>query len=125
MNLTRSRIGLGWTLSTAVLISLVTLSCAVMSSAPRQSDVENPEDKESKFIKPEAIEGCYEVGTLTWRPDLKLGEDAEFITPPRRIHISAEHGSEGFEKDWLLGPTCTRSYSKYPSRILLGSKGTK
>jgi len=62
----------------------------------------NPEDKESKSIKPENVQGCYELGTLTWRPDLKLGEDEVFIKPPHRIQILTERGSKTFEKNGYL-----------------------
>jgi hypothetical protein len=86
----------------AVLLGLLTLFCAGLSYAPKRLAGESPQDKESKLIKPEIIQGCYELGTLNWRPDLKLGEDAEFITPPRRIQISAEHGGKGFEQDSYL-----------------------
>jgi hypothetical protein len=55
-----------------------------------------------EVLKPEAISGCYELGALNWRPDLRLGEDAEFITPPRRIEILAEHGTKGFEQNGYL-----------------------
>jgi len=86
----------------AVLISLLALFCIGLSSAPKRLAGESLQDRESKFIKPEIIQGCHELGTLNWRPDLKLGEDAEFITPPRRIQILAEHGSKGFEQDGYL-----------------------
>jgi hypothetical protein len=89
-------------LRTALPIGLATLFCIGASSAQKQSAGQNPEDKESKFIKPETIQGCYELGTLTWRPDLKLGEDGEFITPPSRIQILAERGNKGFEQEGYL-----------------------
>ena len=34
--------------------------------------------------------------------ELKLGEDMEFITPPKRIQIFGEHGSRGFETNGYL-----------------------
>jgi hypothetical protein len=33
---------------------------------------------------------------------LHLGEDLEFVTPPSRIQILAEHGSKGFESNGYL-----------------------
>jgi hypothetical protein len=86
----------------SILIGLVTLFSVGINSAPKQAAAGNPEGKESTFVKPEMIQGCYELGTLTWHPDLKLGEDMEFITPPRRIEILAEHGSKGFEQNGYL-----------------------
>jgi hypothetical protein len=85
-----------------VLIGLSSLFCAAIISAPRQSVGQKPEADEPKSVKPESIQGCYDLGTLSWKPDLKLGEDQEFITPPQRIQILAERGSTGFEKNGYL-----------------------
>jgi hypothetical protein len=85
-----------------VLIGFSSLFCLAIISAPRQSVGQRPEVEESKFIKPESIQGCYDLGTLSWKPDLKLGEDETFITPPQRIQILAERGSVGFEKNGYL-----------------------
>lgn len=64
-----------------------------------------PTGKESVLLKPETIQGCYELGVLKWQPDLKLGEDAIFITPPSRIQLLAEHGTKGFEnRGYLVRP---------------------
>jgi ribosomal protein S28E/S33 len=86
----------------AVLVGLLILFCVGISSAPKQTAGENPKDKESKFIKPELIQGCYQLGTLNWRPDLKLGEDEVFITPPQRIQILTERGINAIEKNGYL-----------------------
>lgn len=85
-----------------LLVGLSSLFCVGISSAPKQSVQQNPKEKESKFVKPETIQGCYELGTLSWKPDLKLGEDEEFITPPQRIQMMTERGSIGFEKNGYL-----------------------
>ena len=88
----------------ALLIALLTpLSVSFESnSAAGQLPGPNREDKESQFIKPESIQGCYELGVLEWQPDLKLGGDAAFITPPKQIQILAQRGTSGFEKDEYL-----------------------
>jgi hypothetical protein len=81
--------------STRPLVSLLTLVCPGVRSAPRQSTGANPKEKESKFIMPEAIQGCYELGTLNWKPDLQLDKDElVFITPPARIELLAKRGTE-------------------------------
>jgi hypothetical protein len=56
-------------------------------------------DKDLKLIKPEEVIGCYELGVLEWKPDLRLGEDLEFITPPTRIQLFAEHDTDGFDRE--------------------------
>ena len=85
-----------------LLIGLSGLFCVGVISAPRQSVEQKTEQKESKSVKPEAIQGCYELGALSWKPALKLGEDEVFITPPQRIQLLAEPGSVGFEKNGYL-----------------------
>ena len=56
-------------------------------------------------LKPEDVHGCYEIALSEWKPDLRLGEDAKFITPPSRISLSMERGSRGFEAEgYLLRP---------------------
>lgn len=52
-------------------------------------------------ISAEAIQGCYEIGKLDWHPPFK-GDDVVFITPPERIQILAERGTQGPEKDQYL-----------------------
>jgi hypothetical protein len=86
-----------------LLVSLLTLVCAGVRSVPRQSTGANPKEKESKFIKPEIIQGCYELGALNWKPDLQLDKDeAAFIIPPERIELLAKRGTEGREKNGYL-----------------------
>jgi hypothetical protein len=103
-----------------VFIGFSSLFCAAIISAPRQSIGKNPEAEESKFVKPESIQGCYDLGTLSWKPDLKLGEDRKFITPPQRIQILAERGSVGFEKP---SAACARLSQEYSHCFLLGIHG--
>lgn len=86
----------------AVLIGLSNLFCVGITSTPRQSAERNQQEKEKKFVRPETVQGCYELGALSWKPDLKLGEDEVFITPPQRIQILAERGSIGFERNGYL-----------------------
>jgi hypothetical protein len=85
-----------------LFIGLSGLFCVGVNSVPRQSVEQETEQKESKSVKPEAIQGCYELGALSWKPDLKIGEDEVFITPPQRIQLLAEPGSVGFEKNGYL-----------------------
>lgn len=66
-------------------------------------------------ISPEAIQGCYEVGKLEWHPKFE-GDDAVFITPPERIQLLAERGTQGFEKDQYLvrpAPGFPKSIHRY------------
>jgi hypothetical protein len=84
-----------------LVIGLLGLLSVGVSSTPKPQTVQNPDDKD--FIKPETIQGCYDLGTLNWRPDLRLDKDeAVFITPPERIELLAERGTQGREKNGYL-----------------------
>lgn len=58
--------------------------------------------RDDKLLNPEAVQGCYELTLSPWFPDLKLGEDEEFITPPHRIQLFAKKGTEGQEAQGYL-----------------------
>ncbi len=91
----------------AVVVGLFSLwSCSARNGTVQdRPDGRDSDQEKSQLIKREAVQGCYEFETLIWRPDLRLGEDKEFITPPPRIQIFAEHGTVGFEQDgYLLRP---------------------
>jgi hypothetical protein len=53
--------------------------------------------EQPKLAEPENIQGCYELTLSAWRPNLNLGEDAVFLTPPHRIQLFAERGTQGWE----------------------------
>jgi hypothetical protein len=54
---------------------------------------------------PEAISGCYEMKVSDWQPRLPLEGDAEFITPPDRIHLELEKPERGWRKgSYLVRP---------------------
>jgi hypothetical protein len=76
------------------------MQCVVI--AQDRAKTPDPKQKASNLTKPKTIKGCYEFGELVWQPDLKLGEDAEFIRPPARIQLLDEHGSTGFEANGYL-----------------------
>lgn len=58
--------------------------------------------QDDKFIKPEAVQGCYELTLSPWFPGLRLGEEEEFITPPARIQLFSEKGSTGLESNGYI-----------------------
>jgi hypothetical protein len=55
-----------------------------------------------QLVPPEKIQGCYELTLSDWRPNLKLGEDAMFITPPHRVQLFAERGTKGWEAEGYI-----------------------
>jgi len=63
------------------------------------------EQRKPELVKPESIQGCYELTLSAWRPNLSLGEDAVFVTPPPRIQLFAERGTQGWEsKGYVVKP---------------------
>jgi hypothetical protein len=53
-------------------------------------------------VKPDAVQGCYELTISAWRPNLNIGEDKVFITPPHRIQLFAEKGTRGWEAEGYI-----------------------
>jgi hypothetical protein len=60
------------------------------------------EQRKPELVKPENIQGCYELTLSAWRPNLNLGEDAVFVTPPHRIQLFAERGTQGWESEGFV-----------------------
>lgn len=80
------------------LTARILVICVLGLSAP----ILTPQEKSKRdlqLVKPESIQGCYDLSLSELRPKLKLGEDAEFITPPRRIQLFAEKGTKGWEAE--------------------------
>jgi len=85
----------------ACAMSFVFVSGATVSAQDPASPQGNTK-RDDKLLKPEAIQGCYELTLSPWFPYLKLGEDEEFITPPHRIQLFAIKGTEGREAEGYL-----------------------
>jgi len=78
-----------------------------------------------KPVSPEALQGCYELTLSPWFPDMKLGEDEQFITPPPRIQLFAEKGTDGPESNgYLVRPAPGVPPSVHSSTYWM-PKGTK
>jgi hypothetical protein len=86
------------------LIFLLSVALVLVLLSPTASPQKGKKD-ESRNMKPEDVQGCYDLTLSEWKPNLHLGEDAEFITPPRRIELFAKRGTKGFEKgEYLVRP---------------------
>src|SRR5258708_3460116 len=60
------------------------------------------EQQKPQLVKPENIQGCYGLTLSGWRTNLNLGEDAVFITPPHRVELLAERGTQGWESHGFI-----------------------
>ena len=79
--------------STTLILTLLLVSYATPTAASH-----------SRLISPEAVQGCYQIGKLEWHPKFE-GDDLVFITPPERIQVLAQRGTEGREKgEYLVRP---------------------
>lgn len=58
--------------------------------------------QEKQIVKPESVQGCYELTLSEWRPNVKLGDDAREITPPHRIQLLSERGTQGWEAEGYI-----------------------
>ncbi len=45
--------------------------------------------------------GCYELQLGRWWP-WGMGEDTQFATPPQRVELRLQHGTDGFEQNGLV-----------------------
>lgn len=81
-----------------VFFCSMSLALGSVCGAPQDTGARAAE----KLVSPEALQGCYELTLSPWFPDMKLGEDEQFITPPARIQLFAEKGTEGPESNGYL-----------------------
>jgi hypothetical protein len=54
------------------------------------------------LIQPEQVAGCYTLTLSTWRPNMNLGGDEIFATPPPVIQMFTARGKQGFESDGFI-----------------------
>jgi len=66
---------------------------------------EDPAQAEAALPAPESLQGCFKLKMSPWRPDLHLGRDSAYITPPRAIQLFAEQGTKSIETNgYVLRP---------------------
>jgi len=71
-----------------VCLILLVVAPAVAQDTSAQS---KPNEK---LLNPEAIQGCYELALSPWFPEMRLGDEEQLITPPARVQLFAEKGTE-------------------------------
>ena len=78
-----------------ILATVCALSClAQTNQEPVGAKTQPPPD-------PVPFVGCYELTLGRWWP-FGFGGDNEYVTPPSRIRLLSERGTEGFEQGNLL-----------------------
>lgn len=78
---------------TVLLVAVAWPDCCAQSSASGNS--QQTQTTVSSFV------GCYELTVGRWWP-WGFGSDDRFFTPPRRVRLLAEHGTDGWEQNGLL-----------------------
>lgn len=78
------------------------VSAFPIAVAARKANTQSNPKQDEKHIRPEAVQGCYDLTLSPWFPEMKLGDDEEFITPPTRIQLFAEKGTEGWESEGYI-----------------------
>lgn len=79
-------------------IALILLACCLHAAptvAQREKSPAAQQDQTAPFV------GCYELKLGRWWP-WGYGGDSPFVTPPKRVQLLAERGTEGFEQDGFL-----------------------
>jgi hypothetical protein len=78
-----------------------------------------------KSVTPEAVQGCYVLTLSPWFPPMKLGDDEQLITPPPRIQLLAEKGTEGEESRGYLVRAAPGAQPSIHSSMYWLPKGSK
>jgi hypothetical protein len=78
------------------LVCSALLLCLVQCFGGSSVSVVSAQDKTKRdlqVVKPEHIQGCYELTLSPWQPNLHISEDYEFI-----VQLLAERGTQGWEQ---------------------------
>lgn len=82
----------------AASVALILLVCclyAVPTIAQSEKSPANQQGQAAPFV------GCYDLKLGRWWP-WGFGGDNPFVTPPQRVRLFSERGTEGFEQDGFL-----------------------
>ncbi len=78
-----------------IFLIALSLSCIAQEDKPAANTQTQSVPQTSSFA------GCYDLKLGRWWP-WGFGRDTIFVTPPSRIKLLAEHGTEGFEQYGFL-----------------------
>jgi hypothetical protein len=84
----------GVVLGTSVAFLGVSMALGIAKGGLQDPAAPGNAKSNEKLVSPEAVQGCYALTLSPWFPEMKLGDDAEVITPPARIQLFVERGTE-------------------------------
>ena len=91
---------LALTLTGCFAQGVLILSFLTVASKPSLAQGSSPSDQIS-VADAAALAGCYQLQLGRWWP-WGLGEDAVFATPPQRMELTLDRGTQGFETYGLV-----------------------
>jgi len=87
------------------ILIAVCLAPSSHGSRPAAASAHDSAQAQAVPLAPERLQGCYKLKMSAWRPDLHLGGDSAYITPPRAIQLFAEQGTKSIETNgYVLRP---------------------
>ena len=96
------------------VVALILLTCALhtmptFAQGDRSAAHQQDQTQTAPFI------GCYELTLGRWWP-WSFGEDTKYVTPPSRVQLFRERGTEGFEQNGFLLRAMSANKSAKPAR---------
>lgn len=85
----------------ALLLGALLFVPAISAESAAQSPLPIPSDAEEGGSTTASLVGCYQVNLGRWWP-WSFGEDTVFVTPPNRIRLLSQRGTEGFEHNGFV-----------------------
>lgn len=91
----RRRRGFAHLLGALLLVPAISLPSAAQAPLSTNSEAAEGGSATTPFV------GCYQVRVGRWWP-WSFGEDTVFVTPPSRIRLLSQRGTEGFEHNGFI-----------------------
>jgi hypothetical protein len=85
-----------------VVLCVTSIALGMARTVRQDTGTSGNAKQNEKSVRPEAVQGCYALAMSPWFPAMRLGDDEQLITPPSRIQLLAEKGTEGEESRGYL-----------------------
>lgn len=102
-------------LSRFALGPMILFLALASSGSVAQPDKSGDQAQTEPALTAASFEGCYELKLGRWWP-WGFGEENAYVTPPRRVRLLPERGTEGFEKYGFIIRGPPRQKGEAPGR---------